>query len=103
MVIVYTGALGQDAIVAYLWPVHAIILFTVGSVVYTVKYCVFHMQAVGEPPLFLAASVFFAIKDAISSARKDRGVTEYFRLDTPATCERIRMACVDQFTEQVHV
>lgn len=59
------------------------------------------MQAVGEPPLFLAASVFFAIKDAISSARRDRGVTGYFQLDTPATCERIRMACVDQFTKQV--
>ena len=61
----------------------------------------YNLQAVGEPPLFLAASVFFAIKDAISSARRDRGVTGHFRLDTPATCERIRMACVDQFTEQV--
>ena len=62
----------------------------------------FHMQAVGEPPLFLAASVFFAIKDAITAARKESGVSGYFRLDSPATCERIRMACVDQFTQQVH-
>ena len=60
-----------------------------------------HTQAVGEPPLFLAASVFFAIKDAITAARAERGLTGIFKLDSPATCERIRMACVDQFTEQV--
>ena len=58
------------------------------------------LQAVGEPPLFLAASVLFAIKDAITAARKESGVSGYYRMDSPATCERIRMACVDQFTEQ---
>ncbi|XP_072032537.1 xanthine dehydrogenase/oxidase-like [Amphiura filiformis] len=57
-------------------------------------------KAIGEPPLFLAASVFFAIKDAITSARADAGVSEEFRLDSPATSDRIRMACVDQFTKQ---
>merc|ERR1711997_777067 len=31
---------------------------------------VFSSKAVGEPPLFLASSVFFAIKDAIQAARK---------------------------------
>ena len=61
------------------------------------------MQAIGEPPLFLAASVFFAIKDAISSARSDAGMPIEFRLDSPATAERIRMACVDQFTKQVGI
>ena len=61
-----------------------------------------HVQAVGEPPLFLAASVFFAIKDAIAAARAEEGLTGMFKLDSPATCERIRMACADQFTEQVH-
>ncbi len=55
----------------------------------------------GEPPLFLAASVFFAIKDAIVAARAENGLTGSFRLDSPATCERIRMACADRFTEQV--
>ncbi len=58
-------------------------------------------QAVGEPPLFLAASVFFAIKDAILAARAEGGLTGTFQLDSPATCERIRMACVDRFTKQV--
>lgn len=55
----------------------------------------------GEPPLFLSASVFYAIKDAIYSARKDSGLTEVFRLDSPATPERIRNACVDIFTKMV--
>ena len=55
----------------------------------------------GEPPLFLAASVFYAIKEAIASARRERGVKGKFLMDSPATCERIRMACVDQFTKQV--
>jgi xanthine dehydrogenase/oxidase len=56
-------------------------------------------KAVGEPPLFLAASAFFAIKDAIAAARKDAGHPGYFVLDTPATPERIRMACADEFTK----
>lgn len=55
----------------------------------------------GEPPLFLAASVYFAIKEAIRSARLDAGVSPQFVLDVPATCARIRMACEDQFTQQV--
>ena len=59
------------------------------------------MQAVGEPPVFLAASVFFAIKDSIAAARADVGLHGPFPLDSPATVERIRMACKDQFTMQV--
>jgi len=49
----------------------------------------------------LAVTVFFAIKDAISAARKDAGLSGFFQLDSPATAERIRMACTDQFTQQV--
>ena len=60
-----------------------------------------HLQGVGEPPLFLAASVFFAIKDAIRSFRKEQGDASLFELWAPATAERIRMACRDQFTEMV--
>ena len=32
--------------------------------------------------------------------RRESGVEGNFRLDSPATSERIRMACVDQFTNQ---
>ncbi|KAH0852828.1 LOW QUALITY PROTEIN: hypothetical protein HID58_093669 [Brassica napus] len=56
-------------------------------------------KAVGEPPFFLASSVLFAIKDAVKAARAEVGLgSEWFPLDTPATPERIRMACFDEFT-----
>lgn len=60
---------------------------------------VFSSKAVGEPPLFLAASVFFAIKDAVAAARSEAGLSGPFRLDSPATAERIRLACPDRFTD----
>eukprot|EP00252_Welwitschia_mirabilis_P022733 TRINITY_DN6242_c0_g1_i3.p1 TRINITY_DN6242_c0_g1~~TRINITY_DN6242_c0_g1_i3.p1 ORF type:complete len:318 (-),score=86.22 TRINITY_DN6242_c0_g1_i3:256-1209(-) len=56
-------------------------------------------KAVGEPPLFLASAAFFAIKDAILSARLETGHEGWFVLDSPATPERIRMACADEFTQ----
>mmetsp|Transcript_2456 Transcript_2456/g.5120 ORF Transcript_2456/g.5120 Transcript_2456/m.5120 type:complete len:128 (+) Transcript_2456:571-954(+) len=52
-------------------------------------------KAVGEPPLFLASSVFFAIKDALSASRLSHGRNGWFPLDTPATAERIRLASGD--------
>uniref|UniRef100_A0AAX7VU14 Xanthine dehydrogenase/oxidase n=1 Tax=Astatotilapia calliptera TaxID=8154 RepID=A0AAX7VU14_ASTCA len=60
---------------------------------------IFASKAVGEPPLFLASSVFYAIKDAISAARAESGITGPFRLDSPASAERIRNACSDRFTK----
>ncbi|XP_041353249.1 xanthine dehydrogenase/oxidase-like isoform X2 [Gigantopelta aegis] len=61
---------------------------------------VFSSKGIGEPPLFLGSSVFFAIKDAIASARADEGITGYFRIDSPATPDKIRMACQDRFSKQ---
>jgi len=61
------------------------------------------MKAVGEPPLFLASSVFFAIKEAITAARMEKGLTGEFRLDSPATVARIRMACDDEITVKVNI
>lgn len=57
-------------------------------------------KAVGEPPFFLASAVLFAIKDAIIAARAEEGLNDWFPLDNPATPERIRMACIDDFTKQ---
>lgn len=37
---------------------------------------------------------------AIESYRRDNGFDEYFNLNSPATCEKIRMACVDDFTRE---
>ena len=51
--------------------------------------------------MILSMSVYFAIWDAITSARADAGATDRFLLDCPATTATIRMACLDQFTEKV--
>jgi xanthine dehydrogenase/oxidase len=59
---------------------------------------VYRSKAIGEPPLFLGSTVFYAIQSAIRSARKDQGIEGYFALDSPATPERIRMMCADTFT-----
>ncbi|KAI8927171.1 molybdopterin binding aldehyde oxidase/xanthine dehydrogenase [Entophlyctis helioformis] len=66
-------------------------------------------KAVGEPPLFLGASVLFAVRDAVRAARAEQQLASggsgevaavpYFRLDSPATSERIRLACTDAFVE----
>lgn len=50
-------------------------------------------KGVGEPPLVLAASVHSAVKQAVLDARKDRGLTDWFELRSPATVERVREAC----------
>lgn len=63
---------------------------------------VFSSKAVGEPPLFLASSVFFAIKEAISSARNEENLDPHFYLESPATSSRIRMACQDKLTQKVN-
>ncbi|XP_041418512.1 xanthine dehydrogenase/oxidase isoform X1 [Xenopus laevis] len=60
---------------------------------------IYSSKAVGEPPLFLSSSIFFAIKEAITAARAESRITGPFRLDSPATPERIRNACVDDFTK----
>jgi len=60
-------------------------------------------KAIGEPPLFLAASVFYAIKNAVEAARVDHGLKGAFPMDSPATAERIRMTCPDEITKAVGV
>jgi len=50
-------------------------------------------KSTGEPPLVLANTVFFAIRNAIAAARKDQGLTDWFDLSAPATVQKIQMAC----------
>ncbi|XP_054265328.1 xanthine dehydrogenase-like [Macrosteles quadrilineatus] len=61
---------------------------------------VYSSKAVGEPPLFLASSVFFAIREAVAAARAEVGFQGYFRLDSPATAARIRMSCADHIAQK---
>lgn len=69
-------------------------------------------RGVGEPPLFMGSAVFFAIRDALKAARKDAGVTVkvgvdkdegLLRLESPATPERIRLACEDDIMRRARV
>ncbi|KAK4101091.1 xanthine dehydrogenase [Parathielavia hyrcaniae] len=75
-------------------------------------------RGVGEPPLFMGSAVFFAIRDALKAARRQYGVEAavgvdgmgsagdgdgLLRLESPATPERIRLACVDPIVEKARV
>ncbi len=51
-------------------------------------------KGVGEPPLVLANTVFFAVKHAIMAARKDRGHTDWFEMRAPAMVQDIREHCL---------
>ncbi|KAM9305621.1 aldehyde oxidase-like [Gastrophryne carolinensis] len=64
-------------------------------------HAIYSSKGVGEPALFLGCSVYFAIKDALIYARKERGMSELFTLNSPATPEKIRMACGDKFTNLI--
>ncbi|XP_053662895.1 xanthine dehydrogenase-like [Anopheles marshallii] len=61
---------------------------------------VYSSKAIGEPPLFLASSVYFAVKDAIAAARKEEGIVDNFHLIAPASAARIRMLCSDNITRK---
>ena len=55
-------------------------------------------KEVGEPPLVLASSVFFAIKAAVRASRIERGLSGLFKLDAPATVQEVRRACEVNFS-----
>eukprot|EP00392_Amoebophrya_sp_AT5.2_P011196 g11271.t1 len=54
-------------------------------------------KAIGEPPLFLACSVFFALREAMLSLVEDGAarvaIAKDLRLDSPLTAERLRIKC----------
>jgi len=69
-------------------------------------------RGVGEPPFFMGSSVFFAIRDALKAARAQSGVKAtigddscegLLRLESPATPERIRLACEDEIMRKARV
>ncbi|XP_077985221.1 xanthine dehydrogenase/oxidase-like [Glandiceps talaboti] len=62
---------------------------------------IYSAKNVSELTVFLGSSVYFATKDALYAARADAGIHGVVRLDPPATAEKIRIACVDQFTKDM--
>jgi xanthine dehydrogenase large subunit len=55
-----------------------------------VKPTPFRSKAVGEPPLMLALSAYFALRDAVSASAQHQVALQ---MDAPATPERILLAC----------
>uniref|UniRef100_G1Q5J1 aldehyde oxidase n=1 Tax=Myotis lucifugus TaxID=59463 RepID=G1Q5J1_MYOLU len=62
---------------------------------------IYSSKGLGEAAMFMGNSVLFAIHDAVAAARRERGLTNTFILNSPGTPEEIRMACVDQFTDMI--
>ncbi|CAF0920067.1 unnamed protein product [Rotaria sordida] len=62
---------------------------------------IYSSKGIGEPPILLATSAFFALKQACQAYRKQQGLSDYFTLHSPATVERLRMVCADEFTRRV--
>jgi xanthine dehydrogenase/oxidase len=56
-------------------------------------------KCIGEPPLVLSLSVYFACKRAIEAARLEIGNPDYFALDTPITAENIQSFCQTTVSE----
>jgi xanthine dehydrogenase large subunit len=55
-----------------------------------VKSTPFKSKATGEPPLMLALSTYFALRDAVAASANHQVVVH---MDAPATPERILLAC----------
>lgn len=64
-------------------------------------HAIYSSKGIGEPTVFLGSSSFFAIKDAVASARADAGLTGPFTLNSPATPERTCLACATPFTQRI--
>ncbi|KAJ2691326.1 hypothetical protein IWW39_000011 [Coemansia spiralis] len=64
---------------------------------------IFSSKGVGEPPLFLGASVFFALRDAVLAKRREVGVPGRLVMESPATPEILRMACEDQLAQMARI
>jgi xanthine dehydrogenase/oxidase len=64
-------------------------------------FAVHSSKAIGEPPFCLATSAFLAAKHACDAARAEqqKGGVTWYPLDAPATSERLRMRCLDGFTQ----
>ncbi|KAI1075775.1 xanthine dehydrogenase [Whalleya microplaca] len=60
-------------------------------------------KGIGEPPLFLGSTVFFALREAVRAAREMNGVKEPLVLDAPATAEKLRLAVGDEFVKRAAV
>ncbi|XP_030133584.3 aldehyde oxidase isoform X3 [Taeniopygia guttata] len=64
-------------------------------------YAIYASKGIGEAGFFLGCSVFFALRDAVTGVRNERGLKKTFALNSPLTAEQIRANCADAFTQMV--
>uniref|UniRef100_A0A671NEV5 Aldehyde oxidase 5 n=1 Tax=Sinocyclocheilus anshuiensis TaxID=1608454 RepID=A0A671NEV5_9TELE len=64
-------------------------------------HAIYSSKGIGEPTVFFGCTLFFAIKEAIAATRRERGLSKGFPFSSPATAEKIHMACEDCFTRMV--
>lgn len=66
---------------------------------------IFSSKGIGEPPLFLGASVFFALRDAVLAARKHspEAARSVLHIEPPATPELLRLACEDELAQMARI
>ncbi|PKK19615.1 aldehyde oxidase 1 [Columba livia] len=64
-------------------------------------YAIYASKGIGEAGLFLGCSVFFALRDAVTRVRAERGLKKSLALNSPLTAEQIRAGCADGFTDMV--
>jgi hypothetical protein len=61
-------------------------------------------KGVGEPPLFLGSTVFFALREAVKAARVMNGSGDVgLLLNAPSTAEKLRLAVGDRLVEKAKV
>ena len=66
---------------------------------------IFSSKGIGEPPFFLGASVFFALRDAVKAARRENGIEDVVLTGfySPCTAETLRLACGDELAAKASV
>jgi xanthine dehydrogenase/oxidase len=61
-------------------------------------------KGIGEPPLFMGSTVFFALREAVKAAREMNGQdTVGWKFDSPATSEKLRLAIGDDLVKRAEV
>ncbi|KAI1340311.1 xanthine dehydrogenase [Xylariaceae sp. FL0016] len=60
-------------------------------------------KGIGEPPLFLGSTVFFALREAVKAAREMNGAVDALELNAPATPEKLRLAVADELVRRALV
>ncbi|KAL5459110.1 hypothetical protein PMIN06_002961 [Paraphaeosphaeria minitans] len=67
-------------------------------------------KGIGEHPLFLGCTIFFAMREAVKAARKMNGHSilggvgkDAWKFDSPATAERLRLAVGDDLVRRAEV